>query len=348
MSNLHILNLGGGVQSTDLYLMAMRGEIQPFDYAITSDTQDEAGGEERRRALPDPEESFYAHMDWLGTQAAFLDSQSPLLRSANHGGDGCPILVRTRGRISEDLLRDDHRSAAHPNGVEYQENHRHRFASIPAFASSMEGRKDGMIPRQCTKEYKVEVIERAIRYELLGLNPGDRLPKDAMVHQYIGISWDERSRAFDIARRFETTDTEDAVQESLFGAEPTVISVTTGRRQKANWRVHFPLIEDGRRITRDDCERSLAAHVPHKVYGSACIECPYQDDPTWARRMQPGPTRERLVEIDTGIRTPGAIVNRGLDQKLYLHRDCKPITEIDFARERQLGFAMECEGGCGL
>lgn len=347
---LHILNLGAGVQSTELYLMAMRGEIRPFDYAIFSDTQDEPGSREREQGLPDPEESVYGHLDWLGAQSLYLDSQSPLLKSSERAGSricvsannegvgllyerGCPILVRTRGQISSDLMRGENSTGQ-------------RFASIPAYTATGDGitSDSGMTRRQCTKEYKVEVIERTIRYELLGLNPGDRLPKDVVVHQYIGISWDERSRAFDIARRFETAD---AVQEGLFGSA-TVISVTTGRHQKANWRVHFPLIEDGRQITRADCERSLALNVPHKVYGSACIECPFQDDATWGRRMQPGPTRDALIAIDTSIRKPGVIVNRGLDQKLYLHRSCLPIDQIDFANEKQAGFAMECEGGCGL
>lgn len=64
--------------------------------------------------------------------------------------------------------------------------------------------------------------------------------------------------------------------------------------------------------------------------------------------MEPGPTRDALIHIDTGIRIPGAIVNRNLNQKLYLHKACRPIDQIDFTNEKQLGFAMECEGGCGL
>src|SRR5690242_17882024 len=240
-TELHVLNLGGGVQSTQLYLMAMNGEIPPFDYAITADTQDEPGGEERRRGIPDPDESFYSHMDWLGRQAAFLDSQSPLLKSSNHAGLGAPILVRTCGRISEDLLQGNSTGQ--------------RFASIPAFTAAREGGEEGQTRRQCTKEYKVEVIARTIRYEILGLKPGDRLPKGTIVHQYIGISWDERARAADIARRFEIQEFDEHLQACLFDEEDTVISVHTGRRQRANWRVHFPLVEDGRRITRDDCER---------------------------------------------------------------------------------------------
>lgn len=301
---LHILNLGAGVQSTTLYLLSMEGRIPKFDAAIFADTQDEPGAEERRLGLPDPPESVYAHLDWL------IALKGP------------PILVRTRGRISTDLLRGKKSTGQ-------------RFASIPAYTNAeavagAERGKEGQTRRQCTREYKIEVIEKCIRHEILGLPPRGRLPADVIVHQYIGISWDERARAFDIRRRF----------------------LDDNGQEKPHWCGRFPLLTINGEMrpgwTRDDCEDYLSVKVPHKVYGSACIMCPYQDDPTWARRMQPGPTREKLVEIDTGIRTPGVIVNRGLDQKLYLHRDCKPITEIDFSHEKQLGFAMECEGGCGL
>lgn len=49
---MRILNLGGGVQSTTLYLMALKGEIEPIDCAIFADL-----GEEPK--------SVYAHMEWL-------------------------------------------------------------------------------------------------------------------------------------------------------------------------------------------------------------------------------------------------------------------------------------------
>jgi hypothetical protein len=338
-----VLNLGAGRQSTDLYRMAAQGEIEPFDYAICSDTQDEYGAEHRRRGLPDPVAawdsegltSFYHHLEWLGTQAAFLDSTSPLIKSSNHCGPGCPILVRTRGQISADLLRGENSTGQ-------------RFATIPAYTAYRPGADEGQTRRQCTKEYKVEVIEQTIRREILGLQPGARLPKDAVVIQYIGISWDERSRAFDIARRFETVDTEQLTQGGLWDDYETIVSEVTGRRQKTNWRVKFPLIEDGRQKTAEQCLGSLRLWTPHKVEGSACIECPFKDDPTWAQHMSEDVTREALIHIDTGIRTPGTIVNRNLEQQLYLHRACRPIDQIDFKKEKQLGFAMECEGGCGL
>ena len=49
---LRILSLGAGVQSTTLYLMAERGEIEPFHCAIFADTGWES-------------EATYAHLGWL-------------------------------------------------------------------------------------------------------------------------------------------------------------------------------------------------------------------------------------------------------------------------------------------
>ena len=300
MTELHVLNLGAGVQSTTLYLLSQQGLIQKFDAAIFADTQDEPGAEERRRGLPDPPESVYAHLDWLDTQ------------------NGAPILRRTRGCLSSDLIREE-------NSTDQ------RSASIPAFTAGTEGQKDpGQVRRQCTKEYKIEVIERTIRRELLGLKPGRTVPKGVVVHQYIGISWDERSRAFDIQRRF----------------------LNKHGQEKPRWKVRFPLLTlNGPNVpgwTRQDCERYLEIHVPHKVYGSSCIHCPYHDDDEWRRVLAMPASGARLIQIDTALRTPGVIANRNLDEKLYLHRTCRPINKVEFKHERQLGFALECEGGCGL
>lgn len=336
MRTIHVLNLGAGVQSTDLYLRSAHGEIHPFDFAICSDTQDEYGAVHRRAGLADPEGSFYAHLEWLGVNfACALDSRSPIVRSSACGGPGCPILVRTKGQISADLLRGENSTGQ-------------RFATIPLYTATHEGGKEGQIQRQCTKEYKIEVIEQTIRREILGLDPGRRVPKDVVVVQHIGISWDERSRAYDIfTKRFQVPETEDVTQLGLFGEEATV-SVVTGLRMRNNWRVKFDLIEDGRQITRSECQQNLRRWVPYEVQGSACVECPFKDDPTWAQHMREPATRDELIRIDTGIRTPGVILNRKCEEIVYLHRSCRPIDQIDFARERQMGFAMECEGGCGL
>jgi hypothetical protein len=295
VKELHVLNLGAGVQSTTLYLLSQMGKIQLFDAAIFADTQDEPGAEERRRGLPDPPESVYAHLDWLDSLG------------------GVQILRRTKGCLSADLIRGENSTGQ-------------RFATIPAFTAATEGeRNPGQTRRQCTKEYKIEVIERAIRRELLRLEPKQRVPKGITVFQYIGISWDERSRAFDIQRRFT----------------------------RDNWQVRFPLLDlNGTHVpgwTRIDCETFLEKHVPHTVHGSSCIHCPYHDDVEWRRVLNMPVSGERLIQIDEALRIPGRVVNRNLEQKLYLHRTCKPIADVDLNPKRnQSGFIFECEGGCGL
>jgi hypothetical protein len=57
------------------------------------------------------------------------------------------------------------------------------------------------VRRQCTKEYKIEVIDRCIRREILNLKPRKRIPRDVRIVQYYGISWDERDRATRIYER---------------------------------------------------------------------------------------------------------------------------------------------------
>ena len=268
----HVLSLGAGVQSTTLYLLAMEG-VTRCDVAIFADTQDEP-------------EAVYRHLEWL--------------KSLN----GPPLLIRTKGRLGNDLLRGVNSTGQ-------------RFASIPAFT---DGADTGMIRRQCSKEYKTEVVERAIRREVVGLEPKRALPRDVTVHQYIGISWDERARAVDVERRM-----------------------------KRGWTAIFPLID--RRWTRADCKHFLSSRVPHEVPKSACVYCPFHDDRQWQRLKDAGgPDWARVVQIDTALRIPGNIVNRNLDQKLYLHRSCKPITDVDFVNQNQesFGFMMECQGMCGV
>lgn len=57
----------------------------------------------------------------------------------------------------------------------------------------------------------------------------------------------------------------------------------------------------------------------------------------------------RVVEIDRALRLPGMVINRDLNAKLFLHRSCKPIDEIDFLTDQNgdREMAGECEGMCG-
>lgn len=279
----HILNLGAGVQSTTLYLMSMAGEAPPVECAIFADTGEEP-------------EAVYRHLDWLGSL------------------NGPPILVRSAGRLGDDLQRGRNTTGG-------------RFAAIPCFTSAGEGSETGRTRRQCSKEYKTEVIERAIRRDVLGLQPRQRVPKGVRIFQYFGISWDERSRASRIWERFH-------LEKSAY-AEPI-----------------FPLVD--RQWTRANCIEWLAGRVPHETPRSACVFCPFHSDTEWQRIKDHDPAGwARAVDIDAALRIDGNVVNRDMSQTMYVHRSCLPLTQIDFrpranTKELQLGFGYECEGVCGV
>lgn len=80
---LRVLNLGAGVQSTTLALMAARGEIEPPDCAFTADTEDEHA-------------AFYEHLAWLMSVLPF------------------PVHVVREGRPLSRALRDGDESARIP------------------------------------------------------------------------------------------------------------------------------------------------------------------------------------------------------------------------------------------
>lgn len=242
--------------------------------------------------------AVYRHLAWLQTLG------------------GPRIIVRSAGRLGEHLVHGKNTTGQ-------------RFAAIPCFTTADGGRSVGMTRRQCSKEYKVDVIDRTIRRDLLGLKPRQRAPKDVAIFQYFGISLDEASRASRIWERFHI-------------------------EKSSHWEPRFPLID--RQYTRANCIKWLREHgnVPHEVPRSACVFCPFHTDLEWQRLKDAGGDDwARAVEIDRALRTTGAVANRGMRQAMYLHRTCRQIEAADFrprenAKEMQLGFGVECEGVCGV
>lgn len=291
MREIHVLNLGAGVQSTALYLLAMEGKITRggghpvvFDYAIFADTQEEP---------KDPGASVLDHLAWLRSLGGF------------------PILDATAGRLGDHLLH-----GANSTGG--------RFASIPAFIFNSKKKKVGKTRRQCTTEYKIKVVERVIRRVILKLASRQRIRKDTIIHQYMGISMDEAGRMLKAQKR--------------------------QNERPIRWAVfHYPLIQ---RLnwTRENCRAYLANRVPHRVPRSACVFCPYHSNEEWQRiKQRNGEDWKRVVEIDHALRVKGNVVNRKMDAKMYLHRSCKPIDEIDFLNDQNgdREMAGECQGMCG-
>lgn len=295
---VRILNLGAGVQSTRLHLESRDGIVPWFDASIFADTQEEPA-------------YVYSHLEWL------KDCGGP------------PIIVSTIGSLGEHLMHGVNRWGGSRKTV--------RFSSIPAFtAPDHEGRVQltgcdvGRVRRQCTKDYKVTVVEQAIRRQVLGLKPRQRVPKGILVEQYFGISYEERGRAERIKKRFADK----------------------------RWAIPvFPLVE--REVFREECLAYLKDRVPHPVLRSACTFCPYRRNQEWIDLQRDDPAGfARAVEIDHALRDKTTVANRGLSRSLYLHRKALPLVQIDFeeeARKEQgrngtdLFGLTDCgEGMCGL
>ncbi len=155
-----VLNLGGGVQSSALALMAAHGEITPTpDFAVFADTGAEP-------------QSVY---DWLET----------LRKLINEAPCPFPIYQVTQGDLTADSLSPRKKTRGNSAGDEYMRR------LIPVFGIMPNGDKTAAIGRKCTADYKIKPIIKMIRDHCSIV----RGQKDVTVTQWIGISWDEMQRA---------------------------------------------------------------------------------------------------------------------------------------------------------
>lgn len=306
-----VLSLGAGVQSTAILILAAHGDLPGLDVAIFADT----GWEPR---------AVYEHLDRLEREIA---------RPA-----GIPILRVRAGRngIRSDALDPNHRFASMPlyvtspctrcggSGVEdtpatrrYDEG-TDEWYDVPAYAGQCRpcrgsGKQEGMGRRQCTKEYKLVPIKRAVR-ELLGAPTLDngvpgRVPAGRRVQQWIGISTDEIDRALDEAGELKTGD----------------VSYQRNR---------YPLLELG--LSRDHC-RAINEHAGFPdVPKSACIGCPYHTNRQWRLMRDTDPESwEDAVDFDRAIRGGYPVAAaRGVELRgeMFLHRSRVPLDQAPIDR----------------
>lgn len=208
---------------------------------------------------------------------------------------GIPVNLVTAGDLAQDTI-DRHRGK------------RSRVANIPAFVDN--NGEAGILRRHCSREYKVEPIEREVR-RFLGYKPRQRVKK--RVRALVGISTDEASR-------MRPND------------KPWITNV-------------YPLVDAG--IGRQRCEaiiRQAGVAVPWK---SACYFCPYHSNGYWQSMKDNFPKEfARAVEFDAAIRDMSA---SGVKGRVYLHRSLKPLDEVVFTQDDgQLAmWDEECDGICG-
>ena len=193
------------------------------------------------------------------------------------------------------------------------------FQPVPTFTH----RSMGM--RQCTREYKIEPIERETR-RLLGYLPRQRIPEGA-VEQWIGFSTDE------------------------------VVRVKPSRTRWITQR--YPLIEAG--MSRRDCLAWWQENAPPDAPAlarSSCVGCPYHTRAEWAQIAAEWPDElEQAAVIEESMQAAERAKDRPVS---YLHRRLIPLREAvaldvkaqDLADRQRVLFADNdheiCGEGCYL
>jgi hypothetical protein len=291
---IEVLNLGAGVQSSTVLLMSIHGELPKIDHAIFADTGWEP-------------------------QAVYRWLHDFLMPNAEKAG--IPIHVVSRGDIRQDHLTgmlSGRRGRA--GGVDGVENKGQRWGSMPFFVKNPDG-SQGLIRRQCTREYKIAVIERHLKREILGYKPRQRMPKECVVRRWYGISYDEMDRTR---------------------------TVNADGNWVANW---YPLVE--RRITRQACLLWMDQHGYPEPPRSACVACPFRSMEEWRRLKRQSPQEfADAVAFDKAMRKCG-----GMNGDVYVHRKMVSLDEVDLSTDIDRGqgvmfdldgFRNECQGVCGV
>ncbi len=278
---IQVLSLGAGVQSTTVLRMSIAGELPKLDHAIFADTGWEPA-------------EVYAHLDTLKKECADA---------------GIEFHLVTAGNIREDAMRSRVRGIEDGTGM--------RAISMPLRTKDAAG-GEGLVRRQCTREYKIDPIERCLRQDILGLKPRQRAPRHPVIDQWFGISVDELYR------------------------------VRPNDKRKPWLNFVYPLV-DMKPMSRGSClawaERNEWTAPPR----SACIGCPYRSNAEW-RDLQTDAPEEfaDAVAFDEAMRGKGG--ERG---DLFIHRNCEPLKDVDLRTDDERNGQIslwneECEGMCGV
>lgn len=224
--------------------------------------------------------------------------------------NGIPLIRIGKKNLKSDTL----------NGLKSADT---RFVSIPFFSSGT-GKKEGMLKRQCTGEYKIRQVNQCIK-KLQGLR-GNQRYQEAFI--FLGISIDEMSRMgspepVKLTNVFPFCNYQLGYRRGNYSfRDPGHVSLPMSRAQIENW-----LIQKG-------------YPVPPK---SSCKFCPYTTNDEWLDMKINDPNDfADSVLFDQKIRDGKPGVH---NSKLYLHRSCKPLNEVDFTKDRGNDM-FECGGTC--
>lgn len=269
-------------------LMAAHGEITPMpDCAIFADTQSE------------PNEVYFWLRFLTGCELREIAPGRVCAEPGAWSSGRLPFVtyIETRGSLEDDILTGHKRAS---------------WGRPPFFVVNDDG-NPGMLRRQCTGDYKIDVIRRKVRALVwLTRRPS---PATSVCTQWIGISTDEASRM---------------------------------KPSGELWRTNrWPLLDLG--MSRTDCKKWLKTNGYAEPGKSACTFCPYRDDASWLHmKTHDRPSFDRACDVDAKIRTamPGVTKSQS-----YVHRSLVPLAQVDFTThvDTQMDmFQDECEGMCGV
>lgn len=280
---LKTASLGAGVQSSTIVEMILEGELPPVDAVIFADTGDEP-------------QYVYDQVNYLAGR----------LEKVN-----IPLVTVSAGNMIDDIYSGK-RLAAMPLFTK-----RHR--TINGFGTQAETFSIGRLRRQCTREYKIEPIEKWVRQELLRRGwakqnkAGAIRPlKGVQIQTWLGISWDEIDRM---------------------------------KPNKVKWiNNHWSLID--LKMRRADCIEWLSSRglpIPKK---SACRRCPYHSK-AYFRQMRDGSLDDwaEVVKFDHDLRNGELQLSAKTEGDLYMTRECIPLEEIDLDSEQDNGQIDMCDEG---
>jgi hypothetical protein len=256
-------------------LMASCGEITPMPRcAIFADTQAEP-------------KSVYVWLEWLKEHLAF------------------PVITVSKGSLTEMTLKTHERQDGDGKWM---------YAGVPAFTVNKKDGSNGMMPRQCTWSFKVEVLDKEAK-RIAEIKRGQ---KTLGVISWMGISLDE-------VHRMKTA--------------------------RYPWQqLRYPLVD--MRMRRQDCLLWMKGHGYPEPPRSACVYCPFHSDTEWRRLRDEEPEAfAEAIRFDKEFRRLSFEVSRRTSVP-YLHASRVPLDEVDFSTDedhgQQVMFGNDCEGMCGV
>jgi len=221
-------------------------------------------------------EAIYQHLD-------FLESKMPW-----------PLMRVQRGNLRDDTLSGTNST-------------QQRFSAVPWHTKNSDG-SAGMGRRQCTSEYKINPLHRAVRWLL-----GGKTPK-AGCEMLIGISTDEATRM-----------------------KPSRVGYIVNA---------YPLID--LRMSRHACLAWMEKHGYPRPSKSSCLGCPFHSDSEWRAIRDGDPAEwADVLTVDAAIRGQSKSDAEQFMHRSCKPLDEVDFSTLEEMGQLNM-FENECEGMCGV